>query len=91
VIAKGDLRLAHIPLTGLAGDIHVEGKDWNMSMAPMGAALSDSDLAAVLTYIRTSWGNKADAVTADDVKKVRATVAGKSAINGEQEMKAMPE
>jgi mono/diheme cytochrome c family protein len=57
----------------------------------MGAALSDSDLAAVLTYIRTSWGNKADAVTADDVKKVRATVAGKSAINGEQEMKAMPE
>jgi mono/diheme cytochrome c family protein len=91
VMARGDLRLAHIPLTGVTGDIQVEGKDWNMSMAPMGAALSDSDLAAVLTYIRSSWGNKADAVTPDDVKKVRASVAGKPAINGEQELKATPE
>ena len=33
-------------------------------MAAMGAGLSDSDLAAVLTYIRSSWGNKAGEVTA---------------------------
>src|SRR5277367_5393568 len=42
VMAKGDIRLAHIPLMGLNGEITVEGKDWNMSMAPMGAALSDA-------------------------------------------------
>ncbi|MEI9962294.1 MAG: hypothetical protein WDM76_14520 [Limisphaerales bacterium] len=41
----------------------------------MGAGLSDSDLAAVLTYIRGSWGNKAEAVTADDVKS-RPGLAG---------------
>jgi mono/diheme cytochrome c family protein len=33
--------------------------------------LSDDDAAAVLTYIRNSWGNAAAAVSADDVKKLR--------------------
>ena len=91
VNAKGMLRLAHIPLTGVAGDIKVEGKDWNLSMAAMGAALSDSDLASVLTYIRGSWGNKADAVTADDIKQARAIVnKSPAAMSGDQLMK-MPE
>jgi len=40
VNAKGFSRLAHIPLMGVNGDIQVEGKDWNMSMAAMGAARS---------------------------------------------------
>ena len=88
VNAKGIQRLAHIPLGGLNGEIKVEGKDWNMSMAPMGAALSDSDLAAVLTYIRGSWGNKADAVTADQVKAVRASHP--QTMSGDQMMK-LPE
>jgi mono/diheme cytochrome c family protein len=91
VMAKGVQRLTHIPLTGVSGDIKVEGKDWNLQMAAMGAALSDADLASVLTYIRGSWGNKAEPVTADNVKAVRATVAGKPAINGEQQLKTIPE
>ena len=91
VNAKGMQRLVHIPLTGVAGDIKVEGKDWNMSMAAMGAALSDSDLASVLSYIRNSWGNKAEAVTADDVKQVRAIVSkSPGSMTGDQLMK-MPE
>lgn len=91
VTAKGFSRLAHIPLTGVAGDIKVEGKDWNMSMAAMGAALSDSDLASVLTYIRNSWGNKAEPVTADEVKQVRTTVSkAPGSMTGDQLMK-MPE
>ena len=84
VIAAGFHRLAQIPLTGLNGNLQVEGKDWNLNMAPMGAALSDADLAAVLTYIRSSWGNKAGPVSADDVKAIRATVAGHPAISAAQ-------
>ena len=49
VIAKGHNRLAHIPLAGISGPLSVGGKDWNLAMAPMGAALSDADLAGVLT------------------------------------------
>src|SRR5208282_551216 len=74
VIAAGFHRLAQIPLVGLNGNLPVEGKDWNLNMAPMGAGLSDADLAAVLTYIRTSWGNKAGPITADDVESVRAAI-----------------
>jgi mono/diheme cytochrome c family protein len=91
VTAKGINRLAHIPLEGVAGTLTVEGKDWNLNMAAMGAALSDADLAAVLTYVRTSWGNKGGEVTADDVKKVRDAIGGHpQPVNGEQ-LKAMPE
>ena len=49
-----------------------------------------SDLAAVLTYMRTAWGNKADAVNADDVKKIRAEIKSPQPMNGEQMMK-LPE
>ena len=71
-------------------DCRSDGKDWNLNMAPMGAALSDADLAAVLTYIRSSWGNKAGAVTADDVKAIRAAVGEHPAITG-AELKNLPE
>jgi mono/diheme cytochrome c family protein len=91
VITKGVNRLVHIPLEGLAGPIKVEGKEWSLNMAAMGAALSDSDLAAVLTYMRTSWGNKAGEVSEDEVKKVRAQI-GKAPqpLSGEQ-LEKLPE
>jgi len=91
VIAKGYSRLAHIPLTGVTGDLKVEGKDWNMAMAAMGAALSDSDLASVLTYIRSSWGNKAEPVSADDVAGVRKAIGKNTAPMPAQTMMGMPE
>lgn len=40
-------------------------------MAPLGAALDDEKLAGVLTYVRNSFGNSGDPVTADEVAKVR--------------------
>ncbi len=91
VNTKGFHRLALIPLAGLNGPLQVGGKDWSMAMAPMGAALSDADLAAVLTYIRNSWGNSASAVTADDIKPIRASLGGRpQPLTGEQ-LKSMPE
>jgi mono/diheme cytochrome c family protein len=91
VIAKGHNRLAHIPLAGLSGTLSVGGKDWNLAMAPMGAALSDADLAGVLTYIRSSWGNQAGEVTADDVKAVRAGLGARPQPMTAEMLKALPE
>jgi mono/diheme cytochrome c family protein len=93
VNAKGFKRVTAIPLDGLNGPITVKGQQMTFpsGMAAMGAALSDSDLAAVLTYIRSSWGNKGEPVTADDVKAVRAAFGGHPAINGETQLKTMPE
>jgi mono/diheme cytochrome c family protein len=75
-VAKDITLLARIPLTGLNGPIQVKGRDWNLSMAAMGATLSDADLAAVLTYIRESWDNKNGAVSADQIKAARAAISG---------------
>ena len=91
VVAKGFNRLAHIPLAGVNGPIQVAGKDWNMAMAAMGAALPDDSLAAVLTYIRGSWGNKASTVSPEDIKKIRASMGGASVPCSGEQLKTMPE
>jgi nitrite reductase (NO-forming) len=58
---------------GLSGAIKVNGTDYNGVMPPV--ALNDEQIANVLTYVRNSWGNEGDAVTVDEVKKVRAEAA----------------
>ena len=91
VNAKGVQRLARISLAGLNGKIQVAGRDWNLSMAAMGAALSDADLAAVLSFVRQSWGNQAGAVSADEVQAVRAAIGARlQPVPGDQ-LKSMPE
>jgi len=46
------------------------------AMPSLGYRLSDSQLAAVVTYIRNSFGNAASAVTAETVQELRAKVGG---------------
>lgn len=70
--------MIRIPLSGLSGPAKVKDTEWNLSMPAMGAALPDDDLAAVLTYIRQSWGNKGSAVTPEQVKAVRAEINNRS-------------
>lgn len=71
-------RLVRIPLAGLTGPIEVNGQQWNLAMPAMGAALSDEDLAAVLSYMRTSWGNKGTEVTAEQVGAVRKEIGNRT-------------
>jgi mono/diheme cytochrome c family protein len=40
-------------------------------MPSYGWQLNDNEVAAVLTYIRNSWGGKADAIASEQVSKVR--------------------
>jgi mono/diheme cytochrome c family protein len=46
--------------------------------------LSDETIAAILTYVRSSWGNKASAVTPAIVAAARGTGAGHQVQNGQQ-------
>ncbi len=66
--------LIHVLLKGLSGPIVVKGQKYDQEM-PSFNFLSDQDIAHVTTYIRSQFGNKAAAVTAADVKKLRS--AGK--------------
>lgn len=67
---------ARIVLNGLQGPITVRGRSFQNEMSAFGGQLSDAEIAAVLTYERASWGNKAAAVTPELVQKVRAATAG---------------
>lgn len=69
-------RVIRIVLNGLNGPIHVIDKDFNNVMAPLGTTLKDEQIADALTYVRQEWGNKAPAVAADAVSKIRAEIAG---------------
>jgi mono/diheme cytochrome c family protein len=40
-------------------------------MPPFGHVLDDADTAAVITFIRGEWGNRASPVSATDVQRMR--------------------
>jgi len=64
-------RLIRIILGGLTGEIQVKERSYNGAMPPWGSFLDDEQVATLLTYIRSSWGNEAEPVTADEVASVR--------------------
>jgi mono/diheme cytochrome c family protein len=83
-----EARIIRIVVYGLKGDVHVEGHEYNAAQMPVfgqvpGSAYnwSDEKIAAVLTYVRQEWGNKAGPVTADDVAAVRKEVGSRDAMS----------
>ncbi len=80
-------RLAHIPLHGIQGKLTVKGTAYNGMMPVFGELLTDGEIAAVLTYVRSQWGNKAGPVTEEMVKKVREATKDKvTPYNGDEEL-----
>lgn len=69
-----------IVLHGLNGSITVAGKRFNSAMPPYGTnqPMDDSAVAAVLTYVRSSWGNASNAVTPAEVASQRAATASRT-------------
>ncbi len=55
---------------GLNGKVSVKGTDYNGMMPAWGQSLSNADIASIITYVRSAWGNKASAVTQAEVTAV---------------------
>jgi mono/diheme cytochrome c family protein/glucose/arabinose dehydrogenase len=71
----------------IATRIVLSGKEGSVGlMPPLGATLSDEQVAAVLTYIRREWGHTASAVAAADVKEVRGMTSSRTRPWTEEEM-----
>ena len=89
-VLGADKLLVQIPLHGVSGPLQVKGVTYNGAM-PVFSALSDAEIAAVLSHVRSTWGNSAAPVTADTVKTGRAASAGRTApyAGGEDLKKAM--
>jgi mono/diheme cytochrome c family protein len=69
----GPNRIIRLVLNGGNGPITVKGQPYpgTTPMTPFKTMLSDYQVAAALSYVRNGWGNKASAVTPDQVKKIR--------------------
>ncbi|HEY1173533.1 MAG TPA: PVC-type heme-binding CxxCH protein [Verrucomicrobiae bacterium] len=78
---KGDTsRLIKVVLHGLEGPITLNGQPFVMQNPipmPSMAGLEDQQIADVLTYIRTEFNQSQQAVTAAEVKAVRAATTGR--------------
>ncbi len=82
-VTGSEERLIKLTLHGLWGRLLVEGKTYDPSrgVPPMTAfrtLLKDDELAAVLTFVRNTWGNQASPVSADSVKQVREQTIDRS-------------
>jgi mono/diheme cytochrome c family protein len=65
-------QLIAIVLKGLQGPVVIEGKPFNNAMQAWEGQYTDSQLASILTYVRSDWGNNAPPISADMVKQIRA-------------------
>jgi mono/diheme cytochrome c family protein len=71
-------RIIRIALYGLQGPIKVKGTDFNSAMPAFGRVAgsgfnwTDDKIAAVLTYVRAEWGNKAGPISTEKVTEIRS-------------------
>ena len=84
-------RLVRIALQGMQGPVKVSGRvyEFPTEMPPL-AALTDDQLAAVLTYVRREWGHKASAITPPAVAKIREATSSRDRAWTESELLRIP-
>lgn len=84
-------RLIKVILSGLSGPIEVNGNTYNNAMTPFGQVLSDLQIAAVLTYLRTAddLGNNSYPVSEERVAAVRADYGARRESWSEPELEAI--
>lgn len=74
MLAPGPNRIIRAVLNGLTGPVTVKGKEWNLNMLAWRDTYDDKHIAAVLTYIRSNWGNNAPPVKPEQVAAARKEV-----------------
>ena len=85
----GDERtVAAILLHGVTGEMTVAGNTFKGSMPSFGQ-LGNAELAAVASYIRTGWSNRAGAVKPELFEAERKAGARNTPFNGGAEVKAL--
>ena len=88
---QGDVeRLIKIVLHGLTGPIQVNGQIFQPPTPvamPSFVGLNDDQLAALLSFLRESFGNQADAIPAERVHQVRLKTQGRNSPWSEAELK----
>lgn len=71
VTAEDPARHIEVVLFGMQGEA-INGVEYAAAMPPFSEQLSDEEVAAIINHERTSWGNNAPTVTAEDVQRIRS-------------------
>jgi mono/diheme cytochrome c family protein len=87
-VAGSAERLAAMILKGNAGPMTVDGKLYNNIMPGQEAVLTDDKIAAVMTFVRSNFGNNAPAVSPEVVAGARKKFADRKTPWTEAELKA---
>jgi mono/diheme cytochrome c family protein len=75
-IVQGDKEtLTKILLHGLQGQVTVKGDQYNGTMPAFGSVLSDEQISAILTYVRSMPDNKSGSVSTEEVNSARRKTA----------------
>jgi len=82
-LSDNDERLIKVVLKGLWGPMQLKGQTYDPSkgvppMPGFAPLATDEEIAAVINYVRNSFGNQAPFITADDVARVRKSVASRT-------------
>lgn len=87
-VTGSEERLIKLTLHGLTGPIEVLGKEYpgSVPMTPFRGMLDDEEVAAILTYVRNSFGNEASVISPETVQKVREETSGKSGFYSPEEL-----
>ncbi len=75
VVASDPTKMVTTIVNGRSGALVVNGKTYNGMMPTWSGQLSNADIAAVATYVRSAWGNKATGVTEQQVAAAGPSVS----------------
>ena len=91
IVNGGARRHVMIVLKGLQGPVTVKGQRYGSAvMQPWEKTLTDQKIADVVTYERSSWGNKGSPVTPEGVAALRKELAGRTESYTEPDILAVP-
>lgn len=83
--------VAAIVLHGISGPINVKGAGYAGAMPAFKDQFSDEQLAAVLSHVRSQWGNAGAPISAATVAQVREQLKSRTApFAGQKELEALP-
>jgi mono/diheme cytochrome c family protein len=68
------MKVIGIVLNGLNDGVEIDGETYTNPMPPFGTVLKDQDIADVLTYLRSHFGNKASPISVTQVSQIRQGV-----------------
>lgn len=91
VTSPGPNRLIRLVLDGLQGPVQVKGQDWSLAMPAWRETLTDAQIAAVLSYLRTSWGHQSSLVAPAQVNALRQSTQGRADHYTAPELQRHPE